>query len=136
MRMSPARVKICPFQKGGVMSENDLQPDSASAAHKLIIFIKAFSPVLDRQRRIVLHMIAMEYRGCHRFLSDQATRMLIRYGKDVEQGSEHEFLLAVHELLYAKGEPLVYPDDERPDLILAPDGSILWERTVPGDPSK
>jgi len=136
MRMSPARVKICPFQKGGVVSENNTSSDPAATAHKLILFIKAFSPVLDRQRRIVLRMIAMEYRGCHRFLSDQATRMLIRYGKDVEHVSEREFLVAVHNLLYAEGEPLVYPDDERPALIFAPDGSMLWERTSANKPSK
>lgn len=109
------------------MSENGSRPDSVGAARKLITFIKENASG-QSVRRMTLRMIAIEYRNRHGFQCDESIRKLIRFGKTVEGVSELEFIKAVREILHGEGEPVVYPDDERPELILAPDGSLLWER--------
>lgn len=111
------------------MSENGARLSKRDSARKIIGFIKQQQPHGRPGRRMVLRMIAVEYRNRHACQCDESIRKLIRYGKDAEGVSEEDFLIAAQEILHGVDEPVIYPDDERPEIILGPEGSVLWMRT-------
>ncbi len=57
---------------------------------------------------------------------DQTLVAMFRYGHEEEKIEEIEFLLMLMEQC-GRIAPIAYPDEERPDFIILPDGRKIWE---------
>ncbi len=99
----------------------------SSAAEKIILFLSEKREFKGGSSRVVImHMLEIVYRGKGPHVTDQVVKEMLRYGKEVEQLSELDFIHAIQKHLYLD-EPISFPL-ENPEYILLPNGEAVWRK--------
>lgn len=99
------------------------------SAVAVVQHIASKSHARDLVYQQLLTVLAHVYRGDSRNQIDHGIRSVILCEKEVHHLTEEQFLEAIR-IVFQPTVPIVYPDQFRPLLIIAPDGQILWKLPV------
>jgi len=112
------------------MSDNGHGEDRPAV--KLLRLLAAGSK--EHKLRSIVRAIGKVYRRGDTNQVDHSICEVLRIEKDLHGMTENELLDALV-LVFNPIYPIVYPDDFKPVLIIAPNGKILWQEPAKEEPA-